>query len=85
MAPTTNVAKTDEEVKTEVVEELRWDSGVDASKVQVEVDDGVVKLSGHVPSWGGHCRRQRCLVGAGRDQREERPRRRAGGGPGGPE
>ncbi len=52
MTPTTNTIRTDEEIKTDVVEELRWDTRVDASKVQVTVDGGVVTLSGTVPTYG---------------------------------
>lgn len=50
MTPTTNIAKTDEEIKMDVVNELRWDTRVDASKVQVRVGDGIVTLTGSVPS-----------------------------------
>lgn len=41
-------ASRDEIIKRLVVDELYWDSRVDASKVLVEVKDGVVRLSGHV-------------------------------------
>ena len=40
----------DENLKQLVVDELYWDSRVDASKVKVEVDRGIVTLSGHVPT-----------------------------------
>lgn len=43
-------AKSDENVKRLVVEELYWDSRVDASKVTAEVADGVVTLRGRVPT-----------------------------------
>lgn len=42
-----------EELKRSVVEELYWDSRVDASEVTVEVADGTVKLGGAVTSLGG--------------------------------
>lgn len=44
-------ATSDEVIKRLVVDELYWDSRVDASKVLVEVTDGVVVLTGHVPTY----------------------------------
>jgi hyperosmotically inducible periplasmic protein len=44
-------ATSDEIVKRLVVDELYWDSRVDASKVMVEVTDGVVILTGHTPTF----------------------------------
>jgi len=52
MSPTTNLSKTDAEVKTDVVEELRWDSRLDPSDIAVRVNDGVVTLTGSVPGLG---------------------------------
>jgi osmotically-inducible protein OsmY len=43
-------ASSDENIKRLVVDELYWDSRVDASKVTVEVTDGIVTLAGHVPT-----------------------------------
>jgi osmotically-inducible protein OsmY len=43
--------KTDEGIAKDVVDSLYWDSRVDASKVSVKVDDGIVTLSGTVPSY----------------------------------
>jgi osmotically-inducible protein OsmY len=43
-------ASRDEIIARLIVDELYWDSRVDASKVQVEVDDGVVTLTGHTPT-----------------------------------
>ena len=43
-------ATSDEVIARLVVDELYWDSRVDSSKVQVEVTDGVVTLTGHVPT-----------------------------------
>ncbi|HEU0291183.1 MAG TPA: BON domain-containing protein [Anaerolineales bacterium] len=43
--------KTDENIAKDVVDSLYWDSRVDASKVSVTVDDGIVTLSGTVPSY----------------------------------
>lgn len=44
-------ASSDEILKRLVVDELYWDSRVDASKVLVEVADGVVTLTGHTPTF----------------------------------
>ncbi|MBD3220912.1 BON domain-containing protein [bacterium] len=46
MAP----VRTDEQIKIDVVNELHRDTRVDASKVQVVVDNGCVALSGRVPT-----------------------------------
>jgi osmotically-inducible protein OsmY len=43
--------KTDENIAKDVVDSLYWDSRVDASKVSVTVDDGIVTLAGTVPSY----------------------------------
>ncbi|MFP4348435.1 MAG: BON domain-containing protein [Thermodesulfobacteriota bacterium] len=45
------MALTDEQIKKDIVDELSWDTRIDASKVSVTVDDGIVKLSGEVPSY----------------------------------
>ena len=42
---------TDEKIKKDVTDQLYWDYRVDASNVQVTVDDGVVELEGTVPSF----------------------------------
>ncbi|MBE0480348.1 MAG: BON domain-containing protein [Dehalococcoidia bacterium] len=44
------MAISSEQIKKEVVDQLYWDSSVDASRVKVEVYDGKVILSGSVPS-----------------------------------
>jgi osmotically-inducible protein OsmY len=43
--------KTDTQIHRDVLEELRWDSRVDETEVGVEVDAGVVTLTGTVTSW----------------------------------
>ncbi|WER44702.1 BON domain-containing protein [Cupriavidus sp. WKF15] len=43
--------KTDLQLKKEVAEELDWDPAIDAAAVGVEVHEGVVTLSGHLPSY----------------------------------
>jgi osmotically-inducible protein OsmY len=44
--------KTDSEIQQDVLRELKWDTRVEETDVGVEVDDGVVTLSGTVTSWG---------------------------------
>jgi len=44
--------KSDPEIREDVIRELRWDTRVGESDVEVEVDEGVVTLSGVVNSWG---------------------------------
>jgi osmotically-inducible protein OsmY len=43
--------KTDMELKKDVEQELDWDPRVNAAHVGVSVKDGIVTLSGHVPSF----------------------------------
>jgi len=43
--------RTNEDIKKDVVDQLYWDSRVDASNVRVTVADGVVTLSGTVPAY----------------------------------
>jgi hyperosmotically inducible protein len=43
--------RSDEVIKTDVVDHLHWDSRVDASNIKVTVDGGRVTLSGEVPSY----------------------------------
>lgn len=43
--------RNDEQIKIDVVDELYWDTRIDASKVTVTVDGGVVTLSGEVPTY----------------------------------
>ncbi len=45
------MAKTDELIKRDVVEQLIGDSRVDASKISVEVNNGNVTLRGEVPTY----------------------------------
>ena len=42
---------TDSELQRDVLDELRWEPSVDAAHIGVSVKDGVVTLSGHVPSY----------------------------------
>jgi osmotically-inducible protein OsmY len=43
--------KTDDEIKRDVEEELRWDPEIDSTNIAVAVKDGVVTLTGFVPSY----------------------------------
>jgi osmotically-inducible protein OsmY len=43
--------KSDSEIRTEVLRELKWDSRVGLAKLEVDVADGVVTLSGFVSSY----------------------------------
>lgn len=57
---TTNIATTDSEIEAAVKDELAWDISVDASRISVSVQNGVVTLTGTVPTYGA-------LVSAERD------------------
>jgi osmotically-inducible protein OsmY len=46
------VKKTDAEVQQDVIRELKWDTRVDETDVGVEVDNGIITLTGTVSSWG---------------------------------
>ena len=45
------VTITDSELRNDVIHELEWDPSVDAAHVGVAVKDGIVTLSGYVPSY----------------------------------
>jgi osmotically-inducible protein OsmY len=45
------IKKSDTQIHRDVLEELKWDSRVDETEVGVEVDDGVVTLTGTVMGW----------------------------------
>jgi osmotically-inducible protein OsmY len=46
------IKRTDSEIQQDVLRELKWDTRVEETDVGVEVDEGVVTLSGTVTSWG---------------------------------
>jgi osmotically-inducible protein OsmY len=48
---TNAVKKTDTQIHRDVLEELKWDSRVDETEVGVQVENGVVTLTGNVTSW----------------------------------
>jgi osmotically-inducible protein OsmY len=43
--------KSDKDLQHDVMEDLRWDPSIDASKIGVATSDGVVTLTGAVPSY----------------------------------
>lgn len=45
------IKKSDSQIHRDVLEELRWDSRVDETEVGVQVNGGVVTLTGTVTSW----------------------------------
>ena len=45
------LAKTDQDIQHDVYRELRWDSRVDETEIGVEVDGGIVTLTGTVDSY----------------------------------
>jgi hyperosmotically inducible protein len=49
--PMARLERSDEVIKTNVVDHLYWDNRVDASAIMVTVNDGKVTLSGEVPSY----------------------------------
>jgi osmotically-inducible protein OsmY len=48
---TATMVRTDREIQTDVLAELRWDSSVQANEIGVAVKDGVVTLSGVVDTY----------------------------------
>jgi osmotically-inducible protein OsmY len=54
--------RSDDEIKRDVEEELRWDPDLEHADIAVAVKDGVVTLSGFVRSWG----QRRAAEGAAR-------------------
>ena len=50
MLQTRTGKKTDAEIQQDVILELKWDPRVEETEVGVEVDNGIVTLTGDVPS-----------------------------------
>jgi osmotically-inducible protein OsmY len=46
------IIRTDSEIQHDVLRELKWDTRVEETDVGVQVDGGVVTLTGTVSSWG---------------------------------
>lgn len=42
----------EEQIKKNVIDQLRWDSRIEISNLQVTVSEGEVKVEGTIPSWG---------------------------------
>lgn len=47
--------KSDRELKQDISDELQWEPGVPAARIGVEVDEGIVTLTGHVDSYTQKC------------------------------
>ena len=45
------MVRTDSEIKKDVLRELAWDTRVDETDIGVQLADGIVTLTGTVPSW----------------------------------
>ncbi|MBD3329832.1 BON domain-containing protein [Candidatus Dojkabacteria bacterium] len=52
---------TQEKVKKDVVDNLFWDTRIDASDVEVEVDDGEITLRGSVPTYTARSAAYSCV------------------------
>jgi len=48
-------AKTDRQLQKDVMDELAWDPAIEANRIGVEVEDGIVTLSGHADSYAEKC------------------------------
>jgi len=46
-----NVMKTDSQLQSDVMAELKWNDSINATKIGVEVDNGIVTLSGNVDNY----------------------------------
>lgn len=47
--------KSDRELQQDVIDELKWEPSVSSPRIGVEVDDGIVTLTGHVESHAQKC------------------------------
>ena len=45
------IMKTDKQLQSDVIAELNWEPSINATKIGVEVNEGVVTLAGHVDSY----------------------------------
>jgi hypothetical protein len=48
---TATLSRTDQEIQKDIIAELRWEDGVQASDIGVAVKDGVVTLTGKVDTY----------------------------------
>ena len=51
--------KTDSELQQDVIAELHWEPAIQATRIGVEVKDGVVTLAGEVSSYAEKCKAER--------------------------
>jgi osmotically-inducible protein OsmY len=51
MTPMAAIRKSDSQIQQDVLRELKWDPRVEETEVGVEVEKGVVTLTGNVSSW----------------------------------
>ncbi|MGN6578570.1 MAG: BON domain-containing protein [Bordetella sp.] len=54
--------KRDEELRQLVIDELEFEPSVDASRIGIAVGDGIVTLSGHVPTYDQKCAAERAAL-----------------------
>ncbi len=47
--------RSDRDLKQDVTDELQWEPGVPAARIGIEIDDGIVTLTGHVDSYTQKC------------------------------
>src|SRR3979409_2621491 len=47
-----SLMKTDAQLQHDVLQELKWDASVDETHIGISAKDGVITLTGHVPSYG---------------------------------
>ena len=68
-----NANMTDSELQRAVLDELKWEPSVNAAHIGVSVKNGIVTLSGHVPSYwekyGAEKAAKRVYAVTGRRQR----------------
>lgn len=57
--------KTDRQLQEDVMAELAWDPAVESTRVGVEVENGIVTLSGHVASYAEKCAAERAAQRVG--------------------
>ncbi|HEY8010007.1 MAG TPA: BON domain-containing protein [Rudaea sp.] len=51
--------KPDRELQQDVIDELGWEASVPATRIGVEVNEGIVTLAGHVESYSQKCAAER--------------------------
>ena len=67
------MARTEEDIRQDILEQLLWDYRVDAADIQVNVEGGIVSLRGSVPTLiARHFAHADCADGPGRQGRQQR-------------